>query len=91
MPSITLEMAYHGPPSADFQVSIVHADEKGDPDLATRLVADMIKANVSVIIGPENFCRKEAQLATYFSLPMFSYVSIEPRSLTRNQLTFEAR
>ena len=57
------------------QVMIIHKDEKGDPVRATRLVVDMFNENVSMIIGPENFCKYEAHVATAVGLPIFSYVS----------------
>ncbi|XP_028968561.1 receptor-type guanylate cyclase Gyc76C-like [Galendromus occidentalis] len=62
----------------DDKVEIIYKDERGDPIRATRLVVDMYNANVSMIVGPENFCKYEAHVATAVRLPIFSYKCNDP-------------
>ncbi|XP_022700684.1 receptor-type guanylate cyclase Gyc76C-like isoform X2 [Varroa jacobsoni] len=73
----------------DDKVEILFEDEGGDPNVATRIVVEMFNKNVSVIIGPENFCKTEASVATAVGLPIFSYKCNDPniRILETNMIS----
>lgn len=58
------------------KLEFIIAETYGKEKISVAQTAELWRKNVSVYIGPQEYCEHEAYMAASFNLPMISYVSM---------------